>query len=210
MNFLKQDANTPFTPDMITSHFLHSFIVVQPIDPCTENTRYKISVTARSDVPYFGPHLPSTSVFRKGPEAKEFLLSKLINAESSCYKAERFSALQKRTRQTLLSNLVNELHRQTEIYTSPLPYKTEQLRSEAYVVGNSNYSAGSSGFISSVKKALLTNHRSKSQGPPEGRFMKISRTHKLSSASTLASSSEYGSGSGSQGGVELVSSTLTR
>ena len=80
-------------------------------------------MTARSDVPFFGPALPNTSVLKKGAEAKEFLLTKLINAESACYKAERFSTLQKRTRQTLLSNLVNELHRQTEIYTSPLPYK---------------------------------------------------------------------------------------
>ena len=118
-----QDPDTPFTPDMITSNFLHAFIVVQPIAPCTDNTRYRISVTARSDVPFFGPALPNTSVLKKGAEAKEFLLTKLINAESACYKAERFSTLQKRTRQTLLSNLVTELHRQTEIYTSPLPYK---------------------------------------------------------------------------------------
>ena len=124
-------------------------------------------------MPFFGPALPNSSVLKKGVEAKEFLLAKLINAESSCYKvgvnpivqapnirtfdhgwlvesecshhfgsnwpwgklktcsnllrpyfkAERFSTLQKRTRQTLLSNLVTELHRQTEIYTSPLPYK---------------------------------------------------------------------------------------
>jgi hypothetical protein len=25
-----QDGNTPFAPDMITSHFLHAYIVVQP------------------------------------------------------------------------------------------------------------------------------------------------------------------------------------
>ena len=74
-------------------------------------------------MPFFGPSLPATSILKRGVEAKEFLLTKLINAESACYKAERFSTLQKRTRQTLLSNLVTELHRQTEIYTSPLPYK---------------------------------------------------------------------------------------
>ena len=36
-----QDPDTPFTPDMVTSNFLHAFIVVQPIEPCTENTRYR-------------------------------------------------------------------------------------------------------------------------------------------------------------------------
>lgn len=34
-----QEANTPFTPTMIASHFLHAYILVQPIDPCTPNTR---------------------------------------------------------------------------------------------------------------------------------------------------------------------------
>ena len=43
-------------------------------------------MTARSDVPFFGPALPNSSVLKKGVEAKEFLLAKLINAESSCYK----------------------------------------------------------------------------------------------------------------------------
>lgn len=34
-----QEENTPFTPDMIASHFLHAFIVVQVIDPNSSNTR---------------------------------------------------------------------------------------------------------------------------------------------------------------------------
>lgn len=34
-----QEENTPFCPDIIASHFLHVYIVVQPIDPCTPNTR---------------------------------------------------------------------------------------------------------------------------------------------------------------------------
>ena len=43
---------------------------------------YKVSVTARSDVPYFGPSLPNPPVFKRGEEFKEFLLTKLINAEN--------------------------------------------------------------------------------------------------------------------------------
>lgn len=34
-----QEENTPFCPDMIASHFLHAFIVVQVLDPNTPNTR---------------------------------------------------------------------------------------------------------------------------------------------------------------------------
>jgi RAP1 GTPase activating protein 1 len=38
-----QEEPTPFSPDMIASHFLHAFIVVQVIDPCTPNTRYALA-----------------------------------------------------------------------------------------------------------------------------------------------------------------------
>lgn len=156
-----QEEPTPFSPDMIASHFLHAFIVVQVIDPCTPNTRYilrfsvafrlyvaaystkskhgksfiigtfirifftlivkivvsvrvitmsinnekqqiiwhcisryKVSVTARDDVPWFGPTLPTPAVFLRGVEFKEFLLTKLVNAENAAYKAEKFSKLE--------------------------------------------------------------------------------------------------------------------
>ena len=108
-------------------------------------------MTARGDVPFFGPALPNASVLKKGTEAKEFLLTKLINAESACYKAERFSTLQKRTRQTLLSNLVTELHRQTEIYTSPLPYKAG-MRPAITLENNSAGSCEKKFLPSSVRK----------------------------------------------------------
>ena len=35
-----QEEPTPFSPDMIASHFLHAFVVVQPVEPCTPNARY--------------------------------------------------------------------------------------------------------------------------------------------------------------------------
>lgn len=34
-----QEENTPFSPDMIASHFLHAFIVVQVLDPYSSNIR---------------------------------------------------------------------------------------------------------------------------------------------------------------------------
>ncbi|ESO91442.1 hypothetical protein LOTGIDRAFT_105226, partial [Lottia gigantea] len=88
-----QEENTPFVPDMIASHFLHSYIVIQPIDSNTDHTKYKVSVTARNDVPQFGPDLPNPAVFEKGPEFRDFLLTKLINAEMASYHAEQFAKL---------------------------------------------------------------------------------------------------------------------
>lgn len=60
-----QEENTPFVPDMIASNFLHAYIVVQVENPEADNTAYKVSVTAREDVPSFGPPLPSPPVFQK-------------------------------------------------------------------------------------------------------------------------------------------------
>ncbi|XP_076378925.1 uncharacterized protein LOC117227300 isoform X1 [Megalopta genalis] len=108
-----QEEATPFSPDMIASHFLHAFIVVQVVDPCTSNTRYKVSVTARNDVPWFGPALPTPTVFLRGVEFKEFLLTKLVNAENAAYKAEKFSKLELRTRSALLESLTEELQAKT-------------------------------------------------------------------------------------------------
>lgn len=56
--------------------------------------RYKVSITARNDVPWFGPALPTPAVFLRGVDFKEFLLTKLVNAENAAYKAEKFSKLE--------------------------------------------------------------------------------------------------------------------
>ncbi|XP_074416700.1 rap1 GTPase-activating protein 1 isoform X2 [Larus michahellis] len=109
-----QDENTPFVPDMIASNFLHAFVVVQLEQGGPRGTLYKVSVTARDDVPFFGPPLPDPAVFRKGPEFQEFLLTKLINAEYACYKAEKFAKLEERTRAALLETLHEELQARSQ------------------------------------------------------------------------------------------------
>ncbi|XP_034642697.1 rap1 GTPase-activating protein 1-like isoform X6 [Trachemys scripta elegans] len=104
-----QDENTPFVPDMIASNFLHAYVVVQLAHGAIGETLYKVSVTARDDVPFFGPPLPNPAIFKKSPEFREFLLAKLINAEYSCYQAEKFAKLEERTRSALLESLFEEL-----------------------------------------------------------------------------------------------------
>uniref|UniRef100_K7FCD9 RAP1 GTPase activating protein n=1 Tax=Pelodiscus sinensis TaxID=13735 RepID=K7FCD9_PELSI len=104
-----QDENTPFVPDMIASNFLHAYVVVQLAHGAMGETLYKVSVTARDDVPFFGPPLPNPAIFKKGPVFREFLLAKLINAEYSSYRAEKFAKLEERTRSALLESLFEEL-----------------------------------------------------------------------------------------------------
>ena len=158
-----QEANTPFSPDMVASHFLHAFIVIQPepsLSHSEGDTLYRVSVTARSDVPYFGPSLPSPPVFRRGPQFREWLLNKLINAETACYKAEKFSKLEQRTRVTLLNNLVGDLARRTN----------EFFESHEDVNVGKMIKVETS-FFKSVKKVIAS--RSKSHGTQDGQRMSV-------------------------------------
>lgn len=111
-----QEENTPFIPGVIASHFLHAYIVIQPINSNTDNVMYKVAVTARDDVPFFGPTLPQPAIFKKGPEFRDFVLAKLINAERACCTAEQFAKLAGRTRVALLDGLYMELDKMNSEY----------------------------------------------------------------------------------------------
>ncbi|XP_061537297.1 rap1 GTPase-activating protein 2-like isoform X2 [Phycodurus eques] len=139
-----QEEPTPFVPDIIASNFLHAYVLVQVENACTENTIYKVSVTAREDVPLFGPPLPNPAVFRKGPEFRNFLLTKLINAETACYKSDKFAKLEGRTRAALLDNLHDELHRQSQA-TLGLSQTEEEDKLE---------NGGHGGLLESFKRAM--------------------------------------------------------
>ena len=67
---------------------------IQKSSPCPMKKNWlQVSVTARDDVPFFGPTLPAPSIFRKGQEFRNFLLTKLINAENAAYKSDKFAKL---------------------------------------------------------------------------------------------------------------------
>uniref|UniRef100_A0A1B6LDX8 Rap-GAP domain-containing protein n=1 Tax=Graphocephala atropunctata TaxID=36148 RepID=A0A1B6LDX8_9HEMI len=147
-----QEDNTPFSPDMIASHFLHTYIVVQVLEPNSPNTRYKVSVTARDDVPFFGPTLPSPAIFRKGPEFQEFLLTKLINAENACYKAHKFAKLELRTRSSLLTTLCEALRDKTRDFLG-------SEGSDGAPDTPKSESGPGTRFIDTVRKALIARVR---------------------------------------------------
>ncbi|KAI4824594.1 hypothetical protein KUCAC02_013094 [Chaenocephalus aceratus] len=146
---LFQDENTPFVPDMVASNFLHGYMVVQVVNPCSDNVLYKVSVTARDDVPFFGPALPNPAIFKKGPEFHEFLFTKLINAEYACYKAEKFAKLEERTRSALLETLYEEIHVNSQAMMG-VGGDDDKLE---------NGGAGGGGFFESFKRVI----RSRSQ-----------------------------------------------
>ncbi|XP_050427384.1 rap1 GTPase-activating protein 1 isoform X2 [Adelges cooleyi] len=187
-----QESNTPFTPDMIASHFLHAYIVVQVIDANTPNVRYKVSVTARDDVPFFGPTLPNPAVFRHGPEFKQFLLTKLVNAENACYKAHKFAKLELRTRTSLLHSLCEELKDKTRDFLGQqsceasvsgigpeLAKSGSSSSSSEY--GNGTISGAGSRFIDTVRKALIARVKTQSASNVEANNNTLSK--KMSSCS---------------------------
>ncbi|TNN02735.1 hypothetical protein fugu_010222 [Takifugu bimaculatus] len=146
-----QEGNTPFLSDVIKSHFLHCFLVVRRIQSTEgmDKRVYQVSVTAREDVPPFGPALPDPPIFTERSLLREFLLTKLINAEISCYKAQQFSRLELRTRSSLLENLQAELSTRSRCMMGDP--STSTLASAESARGTSE---GSGGFIENFKVSL--------------------------------------------------------
>ncbi|XP_058794361.1 rap1 GTPase-activating protein 1-like isoform X2 [Phymastichus coffea] len=195
-----QEEPTPFSPDMIASHFLHAFIVVQVVDPCTPNTRYKVSITARDDVPWFGPTLPTPAVFLRGVEFKEFLLTKLVNAENAAYKAEKFSKLELRTRSALLESLTEELQTKTAEFLGATAGNLSSFLGNCPVSPTSNdvsgTASGGSGsrFIDTVRKALISRVRNASTESVPQQLSKKAQSLEPSPPSNRQSTSKLASG----------------
>jgi len=151
-----QEENTPFCPSSIRSHFLHVFIIIQVEEPNTENTRYKVSITSKEGVPKFAPSLPSPCVFKKGPEFREFLLTKIINAEMAAVKSEKFSQLAERTRSMLLQSLVGEFINKTKKLLEEDSCTTIQNNNN----NNDDSASKGSSILSSFRSALNRTNRS--------------------------------------------------
>lgn len=107
----------PFTPKGIRSQFQHVFIVVQAINPCTENTHYQVAVSRSKDVQVFGPPIKEGAVFPKGKAFAEFLLAKVVNAENAAHRSEKFVTMATRTRQEYLKELVTNCSTTTPVDT---------------------------------------------------------------------------------------------
>lgn len=124
-----QDQNTPYSPDCVRSRFLHAHIVVQVEYPNTDHTVYKVAVAAKEDVPDFTPPLPTPAVFSKDDDFREWILTKILNAEAKCYKAPDFRRLANRTRTQLFGHLLKDLSNCQEDIDAPPLSMTEKRKS---------------------------------------------------------------------------------
>lgn len=209
-----QEDNTPFAPDMIASNFLHAFIVVQKIPSIRSKTdKYRVSVTARKDVPNFGPPISTDSIYEESDSFKDWLLSKLINAELSCYKADKFRKLNERTRQALLDSLYTDLNEENQrimqILSQPMCNETnfinestqsytrlsERRQSMDQLNGSNNLLTGSNNLTSAstssaaFKFSLINTVRKAFKKDGKSSLPLVPATNNTSAASTTTISS---------------------
>ncbi|CAF1628257.1 unnamed protein product [Rotaria magnacalcarata] len=103
-----QETETIFNPECIASQFLHVYLVITPLD--SDGTHFKVSVIHRDSVPLFGPNFNYSTSFQCDHIFKQWLLTKLINAEIASCRASTFQKYQARTKMNLFENLYRTLH----------------------------------------------------------------------------------------------------
>lgn len=98
--FLHEDFTGPaFTPSLIRSKFQQVFIIIKPIN---NGQFYRVAVARHRQVPLFGPPLKP---YYSRHELKDFILTKIINAENACHSVNKFAEMAKRTRNEYLVDL---------------------------------------------------------------------------------------------------------
>eukprot|EP00029_Vermamoeba_vermiformis_P005396 TRINITY_DN1863_c0_g1_i1.p1 TRINITY_DN1863_c0_g1~~TRINITY_DN1863_c0_g1_i1.p1 ORF type:complete len:831 (+),score=166.30 TRINITY_DN1863_c0_g1_i1:168-2660(+) len=100
-----KEGKQPFDPLILTNQFNHIFAIVEKI-PGSSPTKYKLVIVNKvGTVPSF-PELPFPPVFEKTDAFRQFLLTKLINAERAAMQSPEFKGKMMRTRKEELSNIV--------------------------------------------------------------------------------------------------------
>jgi len=104
------ESKEPYLPSTIKSEYNHVYAVIQPLDEKAPDgtTRYRLGVASKVGTPSFGPLLPHPAIFDKNEDFRNFLLAKLINAERACLDAPSFLGKMKRTRKTMLEDIMKK------------------------------------------------------------------------------------------------------
>ncbi|XP_063699348.1 signal-induced proliferation-associated 1-like protein 1 [Culicoides brevitarsis] len=107
----------PFSPKNIRSQFQHVFVIVRVVNPCSENTHYRVAVSRSKEVPVFGPPIRPGALYSRGKNFTDFLLAKIINAENAAHRSEKFATMATRTRQEYLKDLTTNYVTATMVET---------------------------------------------------------------------------------------------
>lgn len=103
------DGKGVFDPSCIRSHFNHVFVIVRPVFVEGEKTpHYKLSVVYKGEVLPFPPKYPKDYIFEEGEYFREFVLTKLINAENSALRTSQFSTKSFNTKKDMLQEITED------------------------------------------------------------------------------------------------------
>eukprot|EP01126_Amoeba_proteus_P050473 TRINITY_DN5965_c0_g1_i3.p1 TRINITY_DN5965_c0_g1~~TRINITY_DN5965_c0_g1_i3.p1 ORF type:complete len:192 (-),score=29.89 TRINITY_DN5965_c0_g1_i3:202-777(-) len=109
--FQEGGNHEPFDPRIIFSYFNHIFFVIRKDEEASSingETTYQIGIVTKNGVDHFLPPIPKDGLLRKNNESRNWLLTKLINAERASYQAPGFSTAIERTRQQLLNDIMTQ------------------------------------------------------------------------------------------------------
>mmetsp|Transcript_1807 Transcript_1807/g.2576 ORF Transcript_1807/g.2576 Transcript_1807/m.2576 type:complete len:618 (-) Transcript_1807:22-1875(-) len=100
-----ENPNDTFSPLKMASHYNHVYFVM-----ASHPDGYQLQVVNKDGVPPYGPAIPSPPVIPANEKGRQFLMTKLINAErSATIHAPAFKVKTNRTRNALLKNYVREI-----------------------------------------------------------------------------------------------------
>jgi len=102
-------------PACFRSHFNHVFIVVRPVTtPGSEEVHYTVTTILRGDVQLFPPQFPRDYQFNSDEFFREFILSKLMNAELASLKSAQFAQRLAGVRRDMLTEIVTQMKKISE------------------------------------------------------------------------------------------------
>jgi len=100
-----KEGDSPFDPMCLTTHFTNIFLIIQKDQRYTDKTYYKFAIANKTGVLPYGPYLNSPPVYEKTNEFRDFLLTKLINAERAAMISPDFKGKMIRTNKQLLDDM---------------------------------------------------------------------------------------------------------
>jgi len=98
-----QDPGTKIDVSIFSTHFTQVYVIVEPIIKNNVVTEYIIATANKTIVPPYGPYIPSPPIIPK-EEIRDFVLTKLINAERASMRAHTFRLKMERTRISILQD----------------------------------------------------------------------------------------------------------
>lgn len=87
--FCEANNGAPFSSSSIQSQLNHVFVIVSPENVDGE-TCYRVAISRKEGIPPFGPALPQSAVIKQNEEGRQWLLTKLINAERAAFRSPNF------------------------------------------------------------------------------------------------------------------------